>query len=140
MIRLAPFQMARVIFANGRRIFPLQPHFHKIECLHPNVSIKIFNILSLINHHYIFRFWADQVGTLSEWMWIWSKDRSKQKVCIFSTKFRWSPMIFTLEFLHWSLASGKLSQPWMRYSFVQNHMIFSCVHIEKLREDSYQGP
>jgi hypothetical protein len=52
-----------MFFANRRRTSPLQPYFHEIRDLHPNLFMKVPNILSLINDHSIFRCGADQVGT-----------------------------------------------------------------------------
>ena len=51
------------VFENTRGTFPLQPHFDEIKRLHPNSSIEVPKILSLISYHSIFRFWTDRVGT-----------------------------------------------------------------------------
>jgi len=51
------------VFANRRGTFPLQPHFDEIKRSHPNSSIEVPKILSLISYHSIFRFWTDRVGT-----------------------------------------------------------------------------
>jgi hypothetical protein len=56
-----------------------------------------------------FRFWADRVDTFKQMnvelqTFKLSKDGSKQNVCIFSTKFRWSPMTFTSKFFRRTVA------------------------------------
>ena len=124
MIGLAPFKSSlwssrppnvTKFFANGKETSPLQPYFHEIERSHLNSFMEVSNILSLISHHCIFRFQTNRVGTFKR-MNIelqtskWSNDRSKRKVCIFSNKFRWSLMTFTLEFLRRNLKNGQLNQ------------------------------
>jgi hypothetical protein len=51
------------VFANGRGTSPLQPYFHEIRRLHPNFSIEVPNILSLMSHHSILRFRLGVVST-----------------------------------------------------------------------------
>jgi hypothetical protein len=52
--------------------------------------------------------------------WIQSKDIS-------SAKFRWSQATWMSELLQWSHESNQPSQPWLRHSFAENHLTFSCV-------------
>ena len=71
-----------MFFANRGITSRLQPHIHEIRCLYPNSSIEVSNILSLINHHCVFRFWANRVGTIKRMnmelqTFKWSKDGSK---------------------------------------------------------------
>jgi len=54
------------IFSNGRETSILQPYFHKIRRLHHNFSMEFLDILSLISHHSIFRFEANQVDTFKQ--------------------------------------------------------------------------
>jgi len=78
MIRLALFKSSlwssrplndmRFFFTNRRATSPPQPYFHKIILLHPNLSIEVLNILSLISHHSIFRFQVN-LTTSNEWIW-----------------------------------------------------------------------
>jgi alpha-D-ribose 1-methylphosphonate 5-triphosphate synthase subunit PhnI len=51
-----------IFFANKRGTSLLQPYYHEIRLLHPNISIEVPNILSLISHHSIFRLEADKVN------------------------------------------------------------------------------
>jgi hypothetical protein len=58
---------------------------------------------------------------------------NQKNVCSF-TKFKWSPMMFTSEFLYRSLESGQFNQLWLRYLFMQNHIIFfMCSHVKTPR-------
>jgi hypothetical protein len=125
MIELAPIKSSlwssrslnnTRVLVNERRTSFLQPTFHEIEGLHPNYSIEVSNILSMISHHCIFRFLADRVDTFKQMnvelqTFKLSKYGSKQKICISSTKFRWYLVTFPSELLRRSLENNQLYQP-----------------------------
>jgi hypothetical protein len=119
MIKLTPskssFWSSRLLndmmfYANGRGTSPLQPYFHEIRHLHPNFFMKVPNILSLINHHLIFRCRANQVGTFERinmelQISKLSKSRSKWKMYTPFNRFEWSQATMMSELLWWSLES-----------------------------------
>jgi hypothetical protein len=95
----------------------LQTYFHEIRCLHPNFSIEVLNILSLISHHSIFILQVDPVSNFKH-MNVklqtskLSKDGSKWKMCTPSTNFRWSQATMMSSLLWKGLENSQLSQPW----------------------------
>jgi len=115
----------------------LQGYATPIKHLHLIFFNELINILFLINHHCICRFWADRVNTF-KWMKMKtqtsksSKVRSKQKVCTPSTTFRWFPMMMMSELLRLGFKSGQFSQPWPWYLLCKNHLFFLCIHTSNL--------
>jgi len=149
MIKLTPskssFWSSRLLngmmfYANGRGTSPLQPYFHEIIHLHPNFFMKVPNILSLINHHSIFRCGANQVSTfeginMELQISKLSKSRSKWKMCTPFNRFRWSQATMMSELLWWSLESWQLSQP-RQCNYFAKMIWFSCVYTRRLLNGS----